>query len=144
MKIVGKYSGERFVLLALIKSSLLAGTVKSYSCSSIQFRHWPFAGPLNAPPLCCGCTSVTLSKHFGHLWGMKRAITGSNYFDVLSSFALQRNASLRALVTKILPGRCKSSGWSFSHLVTTFCICHIVVFFGIHNLASGLNWPFFL
>ena len=47
------------------------GTVKSYSCSSMQFRHWPRAGPLNAPPLCCGCISVTLSKHFGHLWGLE-------------------------------------------------------------------------
>ena len=29
---------------------------------------------MKAPPLCGGCITVTLSKHFGHLWGMKRAI----------------------------------------------------------------------
>ena len=61
-----------------IKSPLLTGTVKSYSCSSMQFKHWPFASPLNAPPWCCGCISVTLSKHFGHLWGMKRSISSLN------------------------------------------------------------------
>jgi len=55
---------RRSCLLTLIKSPLLAGTVKSYSCSSMQFRHWPFAGPLKAPPLCWGYISVTLSKHF--------------------------------------------------------------------------------
>jgi len=35
---------------ALRLDFLLAGTVKSYSCSSMQFRHWPFAVPLRLLP----------------------------------------------------------------------------------------------
>ena len=58
----------------MIKSSLFTGLVKSYSCSSMQFRHWPLAGPLKAPPLCCGCINVTLSKHFGKPGGHGAAL----------------------------------------------------------------------
>ncbi len=31
---------DEFFILAL-----LAGTVRSYSCSSMQFKHWALAGP---------------------------------------------------------------------------------------------------
>ena len=46
----------------------------------MQFKHWPRAGPLKAPPLCCGWISVTLAKHFGHLWGMKIAMKQMVYW----------------------------------------------------------------
>ena len=42
-----------FLLISLtlaFTAILLTGTVKSYSHSSMQFRHWPFAGPFKAPP----------------------------------------------------------------------------------------------
>jgi hypothetical protein len=50
----------------------------------MQFKHWPFAGSLKAPPLCCGCVSVTFAKHFGHRLGMKRA-TIEFYIDLIRS-----------------------------------------------------------
>jgi len=42
--------------------------------NTIRFMAGPPRQALNAPSLCCGWITVTLSKHFGHLWGMKRAI----------------------------------------------------------------------